>query len=402
MPRYHYQALNADQQLVVGEVEADTAALALAQIEALGLTVQAIGIAGSEIEGALTLREVAATPPGPMPPIDDERQTEIALQSHLARTFERGRPLVPALRAYAEEMPSGRRRRELLEVCRVLENGNVAEAMSGLTSSPDYWIALVGSASGSNPPDKILQSFIVDSQQADETRRQWWTLLAYPLFLVAFASAVLAVLAYMVVPTFQSIFDDFDLQLPWITVWTLNVSHWITSGAALVGLLSLIAIAGLTVAISGHALGYLYAELFGRSAAIARFVGFTADLLEGGIAVPDAVRIAGRTATGGRLRNASQAFAPQLEADNVGAAQRSQRPLTATFVYAVTADMPIGARIRLLQEIAACYADRARSRMLWTQGIVGPMTMLIVGFLVGFVAFSLFIPLINLVNNLSG
>jgi type II secretory pathway component PulF len=118
--------------------------------------------------------------------------------------------------------------------------------------------------------------------------------------------------------------------------------------------------------------------------------------------MPDALRIAGRTAKGGRLRQASQYLASLLESGDVATAQRWRRPVTATVFYAITAEMPTPARIRLLHEIANCYVDRARSRVSWSQGILGPLTIFIIGFVVAFVALSLFLPLINLINILSG
>lgn len=402
MPRFHFQALNAEQELTIGEVEADAVALAITQLEASGLTVLSIGFATSETTAALAAQKPPAPTSKRKAPVIDAARDESVLRSHLARTLERARPLTPALRAYAEEMPSGRRRRELTEVCGILARGDVESATAALATAPEYWIPLIGSTTGDNDSAGILSNFIAESQQADETRRQWWTLLAYPLFLIGFATLVLVLLSYMVVPTFQSIFEDFDLQLPLLTLWTISISNWITTGGPilLIGVL-LIAVAA-AVKFGGPLLGELFGNWFGRSTGIARFAGSTADLLAGGIEMPDALRIAGRTAKGGRLRWASQNLASMLESGDVAVAERWQRPVTATVFYAVTAEMPTPARIRLLHEIANCYVDRARSRVSWSQGILGPLTIFIIGFVVAFVALSLFLPLVNLINNLSG
>jgi len=402
MPRFHFQALNADQQLTIGEVEADAVALAITQLEASGLTVLSIGFATAETTADLSSQKPLPPAPKHKPPVIDAARDETVLRSHLARTLERARPLTPALRAYAEEMPSGRRRRELAEVCGILARGDVEAATAALTTMPEYWIPLIGSTAGDNDSAGILREFIAESQQADVTRRQWWTLLAYPLFLIGFATLVLVLLSYMVVPTFQSIFEDFGLELPRLTMWTINVSEWITTGGPilLIGVM-FIAIAA-AVNFGGPVLGESIGNWFGRSTGIARFAASTADLLAGGIETPDALRIAGRTAKSGRLRQASQHLASLLESGNVAAAEQWRRPVTATVFYAVTAELPMISRIRLLQEITNCYVDRARSRVSWSQGILGPLTIFIVGFVVAFVALSLFLPLIDLINNLSG
>lgn len=402
MPRFHFQALNAEQELTIGEVEADAVALAITQLEASGLTVLSIGFATAETTAALAAQKPPAPAPKRKPPVIDAARDENVLRAHLARTLDRARPLTPALRAYAEEMPSGRRRRELIEVCGILSRGDVEAATAALATAPEYWIPLIGSTAGANDSAAVLRSFIVESQQADETRRQWWTLLAYPLFLIGFATLVLVLLSYMVVPTFQSIFDDFDLDLPWLTKWIINVSEWLTTGGPLllIGVL-LIAVAA-AVQFGGPLLGEWFGNWFGRSTSMARFAGSTADLLAGGIETPDALRIAGRTAKGGRLRRASQTLATLLESGDVAIAERWRSPVTATIFYAVTAELSMPARIRLLQEVANCYVDRARSQVSWNQGILGPLTIFIVGFVVALVALALFLPLIDLINNLAG
>ena len=42
MPQFHYQALNAAQQMIAGKLEAPSVAQAIAQLEAEGLIVQSI------------------------------------------------------------------------------------------------------------------------------------------------------------------------------------------------------------------------------------------------------------------------------------------------------------------------------------------------------------------------
>jgi type II secretory pathway component PulF len=402
MPRFHYQALNADRRLVTGEVEADAVAAAIEQLEASGLTVQSIGFAAAESTAAPALPKESTLALAPRPPAADETRDELILRRHLASTLDRARPLTPALRAYAEELPTDRRRAALQEVCRVVERGDLVAAQAAFVSSPEYWIPLIGSTGAANGSAGILQDFMVASQQTDESRRQWWTLLAYPLFLIGFAALVLVLLAHMVVPTFRSIFDDFDLALPTITVWTIRISEWLASGASVLTAAILLIVVAALINFGGPKLADLVGAWFGRSTALSLFAGSTAHLLAGGISLPDAVRIAGRPAKGTALRIASQRLASLLEAPTLPVPERMQRSLSSTILYAATAEMPTSARVQLLQAVSACFADRSRSRASWTQGLLGPLTIFVVGFLVALVALSLFLPLVNLINNLSG
>jgi type II secretory pathway component PulF len=57
--------------------------------------------------------------------------------------------------------------------------------------------------------------------------------------------------------------------------------------------------------------------------------------------------------------------------------------------------------VRLLREISSCHADRIRTGLSWTSGIIEPIAILVVGCAVGFTVLALFIPLVKLVEGLS-
>src|SRR4029078_8490292 len=118
MPQFHYQALNANQQLIAGELEAPSVAQAIAQLETDGLVVQSIGYATSPTSRIQT-PVVSATPPSAA------GVEETALVQHLAQVIERARPLLPALHAYAGELSGGRARRQFLSL---LDSGARGEA----------------------------------------------------------------------------------------------------------------------------------------------------------------------------------------------------------------------------------------------------------------------------------
>jgi type II secretory pathway component PulF len=58
-------------------------------------------------------------------------------------------------------------------------------------------------------------------------------------------------------------------------------------------------------------------------------------------------------------------------------------------------------RIRLLREISACHADRARLRLSWSSGIIEPITICAVGIVVGLMVLALFLPLVKLIEGLT-
>ena len=245
--------------------------------------------------------------------VPDSAVERAVLHAHMAKVLERGREIAPALAAFAEEMPAGRRRRELNTVCRILQQGDAAAATTALAELPEYCIPLLSATAASSDTGRVLREFLDESQRAEELRRQWWLTLAYPAIVSLLAAAVLAGIGIFIVPAFAEIFNDFDLELPELTKALLAISGWLPSASGF-GLIAVIEV-GAVLAILGIGVMLLPAALsarfinplgawFGRSTALARFSRFLADLLEAGIDSPSALRIAGFATRRPRLRSA--------------------------------------------------------------------------------------------------
>jgi type IV pilus assembly protein PilC len=140
---------------------------------------------------------------------------------------------------------------------------------------------------------------------------------------------------------------------------------------------------------------------FRRRMAVARFARYLADLLEAGVSTPDALRIAGFTVNQSRMRRAAWKLADDIESTGLVSQQAYRRPLTATVLHALAPEVAPASRVRLLRDISACHAERVRTGLSWTSGIVEPIAICLVGLIVGSVVIALFLPLVKLVEGLS-
>jgi type II secretory pathway component PulF len=403
MPTFRYQALDAEQKLAAGELVADSVEQAIAQLQASGLIVQSISIIAP------------ASPSTPRIPSDQTvgNSEQAALWAHMARVLEQSKLIAPALTAYAEEMPRGRRRRQLCTVVEVLNRGDVDAATSALTALPDYWIPLLSAATSSQDVGRILREFLDESRRADELRRQWWLTFAYPALILLLAASVFVLLSFIVVPLFAAIFVDFDLALPVFTRVIIALSSWVTNGTALIIAL-VCAVPGILILSSrrmfAESVRSFFADRFsgqlGQRTAVARFARFTADLLEGGLGTSDAIRIAGIAAQRPRLHAATERLADAIAVgpaatSDIAASDVDAPILSATVLFALRSALSMPARIQLLREISNCYATRARIRLSWVRGFVEPLSILVVGALVACIVVALFLPLVKLIEGLT-
>jgi type IV pilus assembly protein PilC len=411
MPIFRYQALNSANQRVAGHVAADIVAQAVAQLEAQGLIVQSIAVAPDgellEVGPAILVEPRTASPPSPYPP--DQLAERALLEQHLAGVLEQSRPLVPALRAYAAEMPDGRRKRELQEVCHILSTGNAAEAAQDFSQLPEYWIPLLSAASPSRDAGRILSEFLEESRQADQMAREWRRSIIYPVIVILIAIGLMIAFSFTIAPQFKDLFNNFDLELNSFTAFNIALAEWITSGGALIAVVFLAAIIGGVYALRRQLplpvtawFGDCFGLLMGRSASRVQFTRFSADLLDAGIDVPQAVRIASSASRRASIRRAGWQLAHALETHAPGIPYRDARALSVSAIHALRTPIPTPARVQILKELSQCHAERARRRFTWTRGFFEPLALAFVALFVGNVMLSMFVPLIDLINNLTG
>lgn len=408
MATYEFQAIDAAGQLTTGQLESASVQQALVELESRGLTVQSIGLASAfatreESHGAGVASDSDASISA------EDGIEERALRSHIAAVLEISQQLVPALEAYARELPFGRQRRQLQSMCGVVASGNSERAAAALVESPEYWIPLLTAATSSNDPAQMLESFLSESRRVDEIRQQWWLTLAYPVALACLALLVMVGLSIFVIPEFGKIFEEFGLQLPKLTLVILSVALLLSSWRGLVAAAILLAIVAFMLLLYYRwpvaRVGWWSDRLrlpFGRRSALARFSSFTADLVEAGVNTSDALRIAGFTVNHSRLQLAAWRLATELEKHGNRRSEVAAVPLTAAVNYALATDVPSTTRVRLLRDISACHAERVRVGLSWTSGIVEPLGICLVGVVVGTVVVALFLPLVKLVEGLSG
>ena len=148
-------------------------------------------------------------------------------------------------------------------------------------------------------------------------------------------------------------------------------------------------------------IGDWFGTPLGRWTAIARFYQFLADLLEAELTPASALRLAGFAAGSPRLKRAASRMANEISAGGGGLPLPYQRTRTATALYALYSDLPLAARVRLLREVSSGHAERGRVVLSWTRGVVEPISILLIGLMVGWVVVGLFLPMLFLVQGLS-
>ncbi len=398
MLEFDYRAFNTEGQATSGRIAAESAAAATAALAGQGLAVQSL-------RQVVVIESAGNAVVTPVPQDECER----VLQERVSQLLEQREVLAPALKAFAAEMPTGRPRRELRKLAVQFSDGASAEQIVSDTNL-SVLLPLLGNDAmrGSH---RSLENLLAESAQRNRTRTERVRILTYPLFVVLLASAVLIFLGLIVVPTFTDIFNDFDLELPRVTMVVVDFSNQLLFHPVRL----LISVAGVIVIISlafyllkhwgftGRWLGDFTSGSSNQVAALAVFARTLAEALGAGFSLSCALRMAGKSSNLRWLRREAETLAATAENEWCLPETTTQEArLPATVSYALRAGPSGAPSLPLLRELAELYAERVRDRLDWSTGFMSQLMILLIGIVVGIVVLALYLPLVTLINGLTG
>jgi len=243
---------------------------------------------------------------------------------------------------------------------------------------------------------------------ADTVRRQrrWVAVLAYPLLLtgVLMGAAVFG-LKFAVQP-FVSLFEGMSLSLPWSTQIVIFLARGLANPAVMVPVVVLFGPLGLAVLwlFFGWSKGRLLLPVVGQelrhqeAQGSLSWLGF---LLERGVPLPQAARVAAEACAAGAMKRQLLTFAGELErGSQPGEAARHLTWFPALARWLLVAAFESGAPAAALQEAARLLARDAELQATNSAAVVETLVMLGLSLAVGFVVIALFLPLYQLIGNL--
>lgn len=388
MPNYSYEAVGSDGEVVSGEIAADRVSDAIAQLEAQGLQVESI-------------RAIVAAP--------DTSIHRKAFYDRIDKALESRENLIPALEALAAEVPHRDAARDLRHFANELRSGTNAEQFAKRDSTAVWIPLIVRGLESASTADRYGQ-LMDDAARESENRKNLRAVLAYPLFLLILAGVILIFMSILVVPTFAKMFSEFGLRLPLPTRFVLWISEQLTDyslrSLAVTALVFMVIVAlgrlWVHFALSTSLLGMFTSGNSANVTAMAKFTGSLAELLSIEAPLPEALRIAGRACEHRHFRVMSERMASDLE--GTGARLRDTsvaHNFPATVRHALGNGSTSPPSVPLLRELSRMYSDRARVRSNWSTSILGPITLIVLGLVIGFILISLFMPLVSMVTALS-
>ncbi len=325
-----------------------------------------------------------------------------------------GTPIVQALGAVERQQSDPAFRAIVLDIRQRVENGHPLS--TALEHHDDTFDAIsrslvaAGESSGQLPP--MLDRLAKMTRQRLRVRHAVVGSLAYPCILLFVSMMVLSAMIGFVMPRFSGLFETLGAPLPPSTQFLMGVSDimraywWIilpTVGVAI----------GAIVAWTTHPAGRrrigilsLHTPIVGpivQSLLTARVVRLLGTLIESKVALLDALVLCRHSAGNERYRQLiEQAETSVTDGDTLTAAFRASPFISPTVVEAMDTGERTGSLGPVLVSIADVLDEDNEVIIRSLSSIVEPVILILLGLVVGFVAISMFMPLLDLTSATQG
>lgn len=326
----------------------------------------------------------------------------------LATVLEAGIPLVRGLRGLAADTSSRVLSRSLSDIALRIERGeNLSDAMAAHPQSFNrMYISMIRAGERAGTLDQILDQLANYLEKIDAIKTKVRSAMAYPVFVLIFASIATLFLLLKIVPTFQEIYADLGQELPVVTRWVIAVSDAIRSNALLSLGLALTILILLMIAVRTPTGRYLYhtflirMPVFGpiiRKGIMSRFARTLGILLRSGLPILDALELA-RSAAG----NAVVARAVEQAKQKVGAGQgitasfRSTGKFPEMVLQLMSTGEESGEMDSMLLKASDFYDRQVEASVHGLTSLIEPVMIVLVGGMIGVIVVSMFLPIFYL------
>jgi type IV pilus assembly protein PilC len=431
MAKFSYVALDSRGKEITGVLESDSTTGAVSRIREMGYFPTNV----AEADKAATKKGTKTAGPGAPPGVKaggkkglgsldlkflstGKVKTKVltAFTRQLATLIDAGLPLLRGLDVLRKGEKNATLKRTLQQLAESVEGGSTFS--EALAQHPKVfnklYVNMVRAGEAGGVLDVTLSRLADFQEKAQKIKNKVISAMVYPTVVIVVALAIVTFLMIVVIPKFQEIFTDLleGKSLPPLTLFVLACSNLVKNQFLLVA--GCIAAVWISIKLVGKTVKGRYyldklklnAPIFGqliRKVGIARFTRTLGTLIASGVPILQALNIVRETSG-----NAVIAKAVSQIHDSVKEGERIVQPLEASGVFpAMVVSMvdvgeETGALPDMLMKVADVFDDEVDNAVGAITSLLEPVMIVILAVIVGTIVIAMFLPLINVISQLSG
>jgi type IV pilus assembly protein PilC len=322
-----------------------------------------------------------------------------------------GLPILKSLDLLAERLTDAKLGPHIRAVRDEVRNGALlSDAFRQQGIFPKIYVTSVMAGEKSGSLTEVLDRYINYQKLSLAVRKKVLVSLMYPSVLIVLVVLLMVFLVTYVVPTFATLYNSMQAQLPTLTVYLIAIgttarSYILAYAAALIGAILLFRLWARSdaarlridrVKLKAPVAGEIWLKY-----QVAQLARILSTLLTGGIPLVQAMETASTSLGTPLLENA---------VGQAGKAVREGRPLSeslkkSALVPALATDMievgeSTGALPAMLNSVAEFFEEDVNTRMAAVLSLIEPAIMIFMGCFVAFVLIALYLPIFSLADTI--
>ena len=226
MPTYQFEAMDAAGQEIRDEIDAATEEEAQTTIRQMGYFVTKISVKKQASTAAAKKGRKRGLALG-----GAKTKHICAFTRQLSILQDAGLPILRSLKILENNQKPGKLKYALMDVCDEIEGGaTLSEAMA---KSPKIfsrlYVNMIKAGEAGGALETILQRLAEFLERAESLKRKVKGALIYPIVVAVVAILILTLIMIFIVPTFEEMFEEFDLKLPAPTLLLIAISNYLAS-----------------------------------------------------------------------------------------------------------------------------------------------------------------------------
>jgi type IV pilus assembly protein PilC len=439
MPTFQYEALNEAGKPVKNTINAQNTEEAIARIRSQGFFPTSVR------EQKVKKTKGAAAPGGKAAPRasaaagkQDWKNISInigGVSGKLLTTFTRqlstlqdaGLPILRSIAILEQQQKPGLLKKSLADVHEEVSSGSsLSDAMAKHPKAFNkLYTKMIAAGEVGGVLDLILQRLADFLEKAAKLKRKIIGAMIYPAVVITVAALIVLGIMIIIVPKFKKIFEDFDTDMPALTVFLISFSSWLAGplvpdadpnqkipgvlwvALSPIGFYFLIKLirksSGGKAALDWIFLRLPVAGKLASKATIAKFTRTLGTLINAGVPILDAINIT-RDTTGNYIyQKALGAVHDSVrQGESFAEPLRQAKVCDAIVVNMIDVGEETGDLDKMLTKIADNYDDEVDTMVEALVSLLEPIMVVVLGGIVGFIVIALFLPLVKLIQSVSG
>jgi type IV pilus assembly protein PilC len=327
-----------------------------------------------------------------------------------------GVSLVRCLDVLGQQTQDAKLRRIIQDLGQRVESGeSLSRAMQRHPKAfNSLFIGLIRAGEVGGVLEESLQRLSQFLEKDVELRRKVKSAMTYPVLVATMATGITGFLVAWFVPQWVNILGDLGVgkELPAPTQFLIDLSNLITKRGPVV-VLSIVAIVIAWRLFTGTRFGRRVADrlklkvpVFGKlhhKICMARFSRTMGTLLTSGVPILQAMETVAGTVGNSVMSDAVlEARARIREGDRIGDPLEASGLFPPMVVHMIGVGEEAGSLDYMLQKIADFYESEVDSQIASLTAALEPIMIVSLGFIVGFIVISMFLPLASAIEKMSG